>query len=103
MNNNLIISQKGIDLIKRWEGLRTYSYLCPAGVWTIGYGHTKGVKSGQVCTPLQAEQLLIEDLKLYEGGVRTLVKVKLNQNQYDALVSFTFGGYLAQLKPQNDD
>jgi lysozyme len=84
------ISQAGIDLIKRWEGCRTNAYLCPANVWTIGYGHTKGVTKGMVISHLEADKLLIEDLKGFETAVRRLVTVPLNQNQFDALVSFTF-------------
>lgn len=83
-------SAKGIELIKRWEGCRTNAYLCPAKVWTIGYGHTKGVSRGMMISHQDAEDLLIEDLKEYEKAVRELVKVPLNQGQFDALVSFSF-------------
>ena len=85
-----ITSQKGINLIKRFEGLRTAAYKCPAGVWTIGYGHTQTAKPGMVITPLEAEELLKKDLFVYEQAVRQYVKVPLSQNQFDALVSFTF-------------
>ncbi|MBN1989361.1 MAG: lysozyme [Bacteroidales bacterium] len=82
-------SQKGINLIKGHETLRLKAYLCPAGVLTIGYGHTKGVKDGDTITEQQAEQFLKEDLAEAEDAVlRT--KVALNQNQFDALVSFVF-------------
>ena len=84
------ISQKGIDLIKRWEGFRSNAYLCPGNVWTIGYGHTKNVYQGMCISKEQAEQLLKEDLKHFEASVSQLVTVKLNQAQFDALVSFTF-------------
>ena len=57
------ISQNGIDLIKKYEGLRLEAYLCPAGVWTIGYGHTKGVKQGMKITEEQAEAYLREVLQ----------------------------------------
>ncbi len=83
-------SQKGIDLIKHFEGCRLEAYKCPAGVWTIGYGHTRGVKINQKITINQAEQFLIEDLKVYEKAVNELITVKLNQAQFDALVSFTY-------------
>jgi lysozyme len=83
-------SQVGIDLIKRWEGLRLKAYRCPAGVWTIGYGHTKGVRADQVITSSMAEALLRQDLVVFEKAVRRLVKVQLTQNQFDALVSFVF-------------
>lgn len=84
------ISRDGLDLIKRWEGCRTNAYRCPAGVWTIGYGHTKTVTPGMMISHTQADNLLLEDLKEFESAVRRLVTVPLNQNQFDALVSFTF-------------
>lgn len=83
-------SEQGIDFIKHWEGLRTNAYKCPAGVWTIGYGHTNGVKSGMMISHIQAEQLLKKDLLKFEKAVNELVTVKINQRQFDALVSFTF-------------
>lgn len=83
-------SKKGIELLKQFEGCVLHAYKCPAGVWTIGYGHTKGVKEGMKITQLEAERLLQEDLKIYEKPVNDYVKVKLNQNQFDALVSFTY-------------
>lgn len=84
------ISQKGIEHIKRWEGLRTNAYKCPANVWTIGYGHTKTAKPGMMISHLEAEELLRKDLKRFEDAVRRLVRVPLNQGQFDALVSFAF-------------
>jgi lysozyme len=84
------ISGNGLDLIKRWEGCRTNAYKCPGGVWTIGYGHTKDVKPGMMISHSKADDLLLEDLKVFESAVRCLVTVSLNQNQFDALVSFTF-------------
>jgi lysozyme len=86
----MITSNKGLDLIKKFESLSKSAYLCPAGVWTIGYGHTAVVYPGQVVTKDEAEVLLKEDVKEAEEGVSELVKVPLNQNQFDALVSFTF-------------
>ena len=86
----ICISQKGIDLIKRWEGFRSNAYLCPGNVWTIGYGHTKNVYQGMCISKAQAEQLLKSDLKHFEASVSQLVTVKLNQAQFDTLVSFTF-------------
>ncbi len=82
-------SQKGIDLIKKFEGCKLKAYKCPAGIWTIGYGHTAGVKEGQTITQKQADNFLVLDLKIYENHVNNL-KLPLNQNQYDALVSFTY-------------
>jgi lysozyme len=84
------ISKNGIDLIKSWEGCRANAYLCPAGIWTIGYGHTKTVTPGMKIDYTKADSLLLEDLKRFESAIRQLVKVPLNQNQFDALVSFTF-------------
>lgn len=92
------ITKEGINLIKKFEGLRLEAYLCPAGVWTIGYGHTKGVKKGQVITQLEADNLLKEDLSSFEKGVTSLIKSNINQNQFDSLVSFAFNLGLANLK-----
>ena len=83
-------SQTGINLIKKYEGCRLKAYKCPAGLWTIGYGHTKGVKKGQKITQKQAERYLKEDLQVYEKSVEKAVKVTLNQNQFDALISFVY-------------
>lgn len=83
-------SKAGIDLIKRFEGLRLHAYICAAGVLTIGYGHTKGVLRGQQITEQQAEDLLREDLRHFEEAVERLVLVHLEQHEFDALVSFAF-------------
>ena len=82
-------SDKGIGLIKRFEGLRLKAYLCPAGKPTIGYGHTKDVKLGDVITEEEAEQLLREDLIVVENEINRH-NLNLNQNQFDALVSFVY-------------
>ncbi len=84
------VSQKGIDHIKRWEGCRTNAYKCPAGVWTIGYGHTRTAKPGQMISHEEAERLLREDISRFEEGVRAYVRVPLSQGQFDALVSFAY-------------
>lgn len=91
-------SASGIALIKQYEGVRLEAYLCPAGVPTIGYGHTVGVKMGDRITLAQAEQMLIDDLAIYEVGVQSLVKVPLKQGQFDALVSFAFNLGLGALR-----
>lgn len=83
-------SQDGINLIKFYEGCRTKAYLDSVNVPTIGYGHTKGVKLGMIITETKAEELLKQDLEYFENKVLDLVKVNLLQNQFDALVSFTF-------------
>lgn len=80
---------KGIALIKSYEGLKLEAYKCPAGVWTIGYGHTKGVIEGQVITKDQADIFLKEDLSDAEKAVNKQ-NVLFTQNQFDALVSFTY-------------
>lgn len=86
----MITSDRGIKLIKEFEGFEPRAYYCPANVLTIGYGHTRGVKQGQVINETQAEKLLRTDLVIFEQDVNKLVKVKINQNQFDALVSFAF-------------
>ena len=75
--------------IQEFEGLRLTAYKCPAGVWTIGHGHTKGVKMGQTITKAQAETLLRGDLLPCEEYVRGL-NLELTQGQFDALVDFCF-------------
>ncbi|NJO98632.1 MAG: lysozyme [Pleurocapsa sp. CRU_1_2] len=88
--NPVQTSRAGIDLIKRWEGCRIKAYRCPAGIWTIGYGHTGTAKPGMCISYDKAEELLKQDLQRFEKAVQTLVRVPLNQNQFDALVSFTY-------------
>lgn len=82
-------SPKGIALIKEFEGLRLKAYQCPGGVWTIGYGHTAGVKPGIVISEAQAEEYLKADLIAFERYLNGL-GLALNQNQFDALVSFIY-------------
>lgn len=84
------LGEKGLALIKSREGCKLKAYTCQAGVWTIGYGHTGDVKPGQTITQKQAEELFKKDLKKYVNAVNKLVKVSLTQNQFDALVSFTY-------------
>lgn len=88
----------GVDLIKRFEGCRLKAYRCPAGVWTIGYGHTAGVKPGQTITQAEAEKLLLEDLVKYEKKVDKYSVYRWKQNEFDALVSFAYNiGSIDQL------
>ena len=82
-------SRKGLQLIKDFEGLRLGSYKCPAGVWTIGYGHTKGVKQGQVIDQGKADDYLVEDIAPIERLLNDL-RINFRQEQFDALVSWTF-------------
>ncbi|EQA1622550.1 lysozyme [Enterobacter asburiae] len=84
------VSQTGLDLIKQYESLRTTAYRCPAGVLTIGYGHTAGVKESDKITQAQADEFLAQDAAVAAADVTRLVTVTLSQNQFDALVSFTF-------------
>ena len=82
--------EAGVAVIKTYEGLHLTPYLCPARIWTIGYGHTRTVRAGMKITSDQADQLLDDDLRLVERAVQRLVTVPLNDNQFAALVSFTF-------------
>lgn len=93
------ISQKGVDLIKSFEGLELKAYKDSVGVLTVGWGSTGShVTAGMTITKEQAEQLLKKDLERFEKGVSDLVKVPLNQNQFDSLVSFSFNLGLGNLK-----
>ena len=80
----------GIGLIKSFEGLRLKAYQDAVGVWTIGYGTTRGVKPGQQITEAQAESLIKTDLARFERDVSQAVRVPINDNQFAALVSFTY-------------
>lgn len=84
-------SDIGLELIKCFEGFSPVPYLCPAGVWTIGYGSTIGVtKITPAIDKTTAELLLQSQLIRYEKSVNKLITVPLTQNQFDALVSFTY-------------
>lgn len=80
----------GKDLIKKYESLRLIAYLCPAGIPTIGWGHTKDVSIGDTCTKEQAEGWFDEDYNEAKKGLYKYVKVPLNENQEGALISFIF-------------
>lgn len=82
-------SERGLALIKKFEGCRLQAYKCPAGVWTIGWGHTRGVTKGQVISQVDAERMLREDIAPIEQQVNAL-GINLRQGQFDALVSFIF-------------
>lgn len=89
------ISNNGLNLIKQFEGLRLNAYDDGVGVWTIGYGTTKypngsRVKKGDKITQTQADHYIANDVATFERAVNMLVNVPLNQNQFDALVSFTY-------------
>lgn len=90
-NRSMNISQRGISLIQEFEGCKLTAYRCPAGVWTIGYGHTKGVHQGMVITQAQADQFLWQDMVEFVGYTnRQSMTFGPNQNQFDALVSFCY-------------
>ena len=84
------VSQECIDLVKFFEGFESKAYLCPAGVWTIGYGRTKNVKEGDMVNELQAERDLLEELEEFGEQVLSVVRVSIKQHQFDALVSWTY-------------
>jgi lysozyme len=85
-----IVLQKARDLIAKFEGCKLTAYKCPAGVWTIGYGHTNGVKEGDKISVRQAGELLKIDTKAFLDCVRKEVGGICNENQLAALTSFTF-------------
>lgn len=91
-------SQRGFNLIKSFEGLRLQAYQDSVGVWTIGYGATRGVKAGMSITKEQAERMLLNDVTRFEPEIDRLVKVPLNRNQWDALMSFTYNLGAANLE-----
>lgn len=95
-DGNMHISDRGAEMVARYEGCRLEAYLCPAGKWTIGYGHTQDVKPGdRLPSQEAAKELLKKDLEKYEGYVREfaakgIISFPLNQNMFDALTSFCY-------------
>ncbi len=89
-DNSMKTSEVGRELIKEFEGCRQVAYQDSVGVWTIGYGHTKDVYEGQLVIKKTCETMLAEDLEEFEDYVESYVKVELSQNQFDALVAWTF-------------
>ena len=90
-----MVNKAGYNLIRESESLRLKAYLCSAGVWTIGWGATFGldgfpVSPGDEITQDEARQLFARDVNFFAKGVRKLVKVPLNDNQFSALVSLAF-------------
>lgn len=83
-------SEKGIALIKEFEGLRLEAYKCQADVWTIGYGHTREVKPGDSITEETAERMLVDDVRVFELAVERALTIPVTQYQFDALVSLAF-------------
>lgn len=89
------LAPAGIELVKRFEGLRLKAYRCPSDVWTIGYGHTAAagpprVPPGMMITEAEAEAILQHDLTDVAARVRALIDVALTDHQFSALVSFVF-------------
>lgn len=83
--------EAGIALIKQFEGLELEAYKDIAGIWTIGYGHTGAdVEPGMRITEAEAERLLAQDLRPREARIGRLIEVSLNQNEFDAIVCFTY-------------
>ena len=84
------LGDRGTELLKYFEGCKLEAYQDSVGVWTIGYGHTKGVFPGMTITQGQAEQMLLTELEEYEGYIENMVTVPLTQNQFDALVVWVY-------------
>ena len=94
-------SQRGINLIKQFEGVRLTAYKCPAGVYTIGYGHTRGVQRGMRITEEEPSAFLAADLRNSEKAVERYDSIyHWNQNEFDALVSFIFNCLDNKLRDQ---
>lgn len=94
-SEGLLVSDVWRNIVTNFEGLRLKAYQDSVGVWTIGYGHTLGVKPGQTITEERAIELLYKDVERFERSVNRLIDVPLTQYQFDALVSFSFnvGGH----------
>lgn len=92
------VNDAGLALVRGFEGLRTDAYRCPAGVWTIGYGHTGDVRPGQHITSDDAERILREDLAGCGEQVEELISVALTDCQFAALVSFVFNAGAGALR-----
>lgn len=85
------VSQRGLDLLKRFEGLRLTAYQDSGGVWTIGYGHTgPDVVRGRIITSTEAEALFEADIRRFERGVENSLARHATQNQFDAMVSLAY-------------
>ena len=95
----MFINERGLSLIKSFESLQLKSYVCPAGKWTLGYGHTgTDVKPNQTITTAEAEELLLKDIENFNIHIQHLITAQLNENQFSALVSFTFNVGIDNLK-----
>jgi lysozyme len=97
------LNSAGIKILHDFEGLRLTSYLCPAGVWTIGYGNTfyedgTPVRSGQTITKERAEQLFLFVVNRFASDVQNLLRRTLNENQFSAIVSFAYNVGIGNLR-----
>ncbi len=90
MKTRMVYNGAGVIFTSRWEGLELKAYKDTGGVWTCGYGHTQGVSPSTVCTKELAESWLRQDTQAAVNAVNNLVKVDLTQNEFNALVDFTF-------------
>lgn len=84
------LSKNGYKLLKQFEGCRLKAYKDIVGIWTIGYGFTKGVKEGDVTTQAQCDARLVEELREYEDAVRKALIASYSQNEFDAIVLLTW-------------
>jgi lysozyme len=89
------MTEEGLALIRRFEGFRAEAYRCPAGVWTIGYGHTSQagapkVRPGMVVSEAEAREILAVDAAMFAEGVRTALTREVSPQQFSALVSFAY-------------
>jgi lysozyme len=97
--DHMKINSKGLDILKQFEGLRLKAYQDSVGVWTIGYGETRGVKPGMVITEAEAEEMLKNSLEEFEAGVAALTsQVHVTDNQFSSLVVFAYNVGLGNLK-----
>ena len=95
----MVVDEKGYNLIKQFEGLRLNAYRCPAGKWTIGYGHTRKVKKGMYISEAVATHFLIEDVQRVEPVINSYDGIyHWTQNEFDALASFAFNCGIGNLK-----
>ena len=90
MRSKMKISEDGLELIKKFEGCETSAYQDSVGVWTIGFGHTKDVEEGQTCSIEDAESMLADEMDEYEGYINNMVKVDLQQHEFDSLVAWVY-------------
>ncbi len=92
------INEKGLALIKEFEGCRLKAYKCPAGIWTIGYGDTQNVHEGLEITQAEADKRLLDALGSFERGVSKLLAREVSPCQFSALVAFAYNVGLGNLK-----